>query len=121
MKKAMLALVFGSAIFLAACGGGGDTATKDATPADTKTETPAPAETTTADAGEEVYKKSCLMCHGADLAGAGGAPALTGVGSRLTEEEIKNIAMNGRNTMPGVLAGKDADAAAVAKWLAANK
>ena len=119
MKKAMLALVFGSAIFLAACGGGEDTAKKDVTPAETKTETPA--ETATADPGEDVYKKSCLMCHGADLAGAGGSPALKGVGSRLTEEEIKNIALNGRNAMPAVLQGKDADAAAVAKWLAANK
>lgn len=39
MKKSLLALVFGSAIFLAACGGGDDEATNDTNTGTNDTET----------------------------------------------------------------------------------
>ncbi len=106
MKKAMLTLVFGSAIFLAACGGGKTTTTespKDTTPN-----------------GETIAMKSCIVCHGGELQGQGNAPALNDVGSRLTEAEILDVINNGRNAMPGGLV-KGADAEAVAKWLATQK
>ena len=54
------------------------------------------------------------------LEGAGGAPALADVGSRLSEEEIHDVIINGRTGMPGnIIKGEDAEA--VAKWLAEKK
>ncbi|QDQ00075.1 cytochrome c [Lysinibacillus fusiformis] len=107
MKKAMLTLVFGSAIFLAACGGGEKTATNNN-------------EGATAPDGEAIAMKSCITCHGGELQGQGNAPALNDVGSRLSEEELLDIINNGRGKMPGGLV-KGADAEAVAKWLASQK
>ncbi|MFJ7738207.1 cytochrome c551 [Lysinibacillus sp. NPDC097287] len=108
MKKAMLTLVFGSAIFLAACGGGDDKDTADK------------GATTTPD-GEEIAMKSCVSCHGGELQGMGNTPALNDLGSRLSEAEILDIINNGTDKgMPGGLV-KGADAEAVAAWLATQK
>ncbi|AUS88257.1 cytochrome c551 [Lysinibacillus capsici] len=107
MKKAMLTLVFGSAIFLAACGGGDKTASNNGN------------ETATEPDGEAIAMKSCVTCHGGELQGANG-PALNDVGSRLSESEILDIINNGKNGMPAGLV-KGADAEAVAKWLATQK
>lgn len=110
MKKAMLALVFGSAIFLAACGGASKDEGKTSTGNDTK------------DPGEEVVMKTCVSCHGNQLQGVGNAPALNNVGSRLKEQEILDVINNGRveKGMPkGLITGADAEAAA--KWLATKK
>ena len=107
MKKAMLTLVFGSAIFLAACGGGDKTATKD----EGKTAAPD---------GETIAMKSCITCHGGELQGQGNAPAIKDVGSRLSETEILDVIENGKGSMPpGIVKGEDAEA--VAKWLASQK
>ena len=115
MKKAWLALVFGSALFLAACGGGNEEGN------DTKTtdETAGTGETAAAD-GEALVKEGCVMCHGGNLQGMGNTPALADVGGRLTEEEILDVILNGKNQMPpGLLKGEDAEAAAA--WLATQK
>ncbi|MEG0259072.1 MAG: c-type cytochrome [Lysinibacillus sp.] len=108
MKKAMLTLVFGSAIFLAACGGGDD---KDSAKKGGET----------VSEGEAVTMKSCVTCHGGDLQGMGKTPALNDVGSRLSEEEILAIINDGTtNGMPaGLLKGAEAEAAAA--WLATQK
>lgn len=106
MKKAMLTLAIGSAIFLAACGGGKTTSTEGS-----KTATPN---------GETIAMKSCIACHGSELQGQNNAPKISDVGSRLTEKEILDVIENGKGTMPpGVVKGADAEA--VAKWLATQK
>ncbi|KOY82213.1 c-type cytochrome [Lysinibacillus macroides] len=105
MKKAMLTLVFGSAIFLAACGGGDKNASDN--------------EGSTTPDGEAIAMKSCVSCHGGELQGASG-PALNDVGSRLSESEILDVINNGRPGMPGGLV-KGEDAEAVAQWLATQK
>lgn len=112
----MLALVFGSAIFLAACGGG-EEATNDVAKDTTNNATTE----TQADPGEAVVQKSCISCHGGTQLSGGVGPALNNVGSRLTEQEILDIINNGTpNGMPkGLITGADAEAAA--KWLAAQK
>lgn len=81
MKKSALALIFGSALFLAACGGD-----------DTDTSSGGEA---TKSVGETVVQKNCTTCHGGNLQGGGAAPALNDVGARLTAEEIKDIVVNG--------------------------
>ncbi|KOP69933.1 hypothetical protein AMS59_21780 [Lysinibacillus sp. FJAT-14745] len=105
MKKAMLTLAIGSAIFLAACGGS-KTATEG-----TKT---------TASDGQTIAMKSCITCHGGELQGQNNAPKISDVGSRMTEKEILNVIENGKGSMPAGIV-KGADAEAVAKWLATQK
>lgn len=118
-KKSLLALMLGSSVALAACGGGEEETTEDAA---TKEQTPSTDEgtgETTASAGEEVYKQSCLSCHGGNLEGGFG-PALDAVGSKLSEEEILGVIENGQGQMPpNVVEGEDAEA--VAAWLAEKK
>lgn len=125
MKKAWLALVFGSALFLAACGGDDDKDTT--TPADdnaNETEDVANDDATTNEGttdegttdegattdegttegadeatiakGEEVVKQSCTSCHGGNLQGQGSAfPALDKLGEKMSEEEILKIINEG--------------------------
>ena len=59
MKKAMLTLVFGSAIFLAACGGGEEAKKSEGT---TSTATPETTETA-ADPGQVAVERSCISCR----------------------------------------------------------
>ena len=96
MKKSLLTLVFGSAIFLAACGGD-DSATNG--------------ETAEID-GKSVVQQSCATCHGGQLQG-GSAPALNQLGAKYSEEEILDIILNGKDRMPpGIVKGEKAEAAA---------
>ena len=131
MKKSLLALIFGSAIFLAACGGGDEEGTNDTTTGTNDTETEQTTENKTTDTdeaatetasaqGEELVKSNCTTCHGGNLEGMGSTPSLADVGSRLSEDEILNVILNGRGGMPaGLLQGEDAEAAAA--WLAQQK
>lgn len=102
MKKKLLALLMGTSLVLAACGGGdeggGDTAGADP---------------------EKLYNQKCSSCHGGDLEGGAG-PKLSDVGTRLSQEDIEKIIAEGRGAMPkGLLEGDDASA--VAEWLAGKK
>jgi cytochrome c551 len=115
MKKGFLALLFSSALALGACGGNGETTTEPA---------PAPAEGegsgTSAVDPEQVVQQNCISCHGENLEGQGNFPALNNVGSRLSQEEIREVIDNGRGAMPAdIIQGEEADA--VAEWLASKK
>ncbi|GLY09290.1 cytochrome c551 [Bacillus badius] len=108
-KKSLMALLIGSSVALAACGGGDDNAGKD---------NDGGKETASAD-GEQVYKQSCMSCHGEKLEGQVG-PALDKIGSKYSKDEILNIVENGKGQMPpNVVKGDDAEA--VAEWLATKK
>ncbi|MBD3107590.1 cytochrome c [Bacillus sp. AGMB 02131] len=53
---------------------------------------------------EELYQSAgCINCHGGNQEGMGGFPALTGVGDKLSADEIKEILRNGKGSMPGGL------------------
>lgn len=66
---------------------------------------------------EDIYKQSCIGCHGEKYQGAVG-PALKGVGSKYSKEEIMTIVTKGKGTgMPSGLV-KEEQAAAMADWLA---
>ncbi|MFS0688475.1 cytochrome c551 [Sporosarcina sp. 179-K 8C2 HS] len=109
MKNKLVAMMFGAALVLGACGGGnnannsgngnGETAAVDA---------------------DKVFQKSCATCHGGNLEGRGNAPALANIGSELSEKEIHDIIQNGKGGMPGgLIQGEELDA--VTKWLAEKK
>jgi cytochrome c550 len=68
---------------------------------------------------EDIYKQSCVGCHGANYEGGVG-PALKGVGDRLSVDEIKNVLQNGRGNMPPGLVPAD-KAEEMAKWLSELK
>lgn len=114
MKKQLMALLFGSALVLGACGGGDDTAEPAETP-----ENGGGTEDSSIDA-EQVVQQNCISCHGENLEGAGNFPALDDVGARLSEEEIRGVIDNGQGAMPpDIIEGEEADA--VAKWLSEKK
>jgi cytochrome c551 len=102
VKKKLLALLMGTGLVLAACGGGGDDqATGD-----------------TVDA-EKITAQKCSTCHGEGLNGAS-APKISDVGARYSKEEIEDIILNGKGGMPGGII-KGEEASAVAEWLASKK
>lgn len=120
MRKQLTALFFGSALILGACGGGETTEPAEETPV----ENPGGGDSggTGGDAGgltvdaEQVVNQNCTSCHGENLEGAGNFPALNDVGSRLSEEEIRQIIDEGEGAMPAdIIEGEEADA--VAQWL----
>ncbi|MGE6261234.1 PQQ-binding-like beta-propeller repeat protein [Heyndrickxia sporothermodurans] len=67
----------------------------------------------------QVYKKSCVSCHGDNLQGAT-APNLQHIGKTMTKEDILNKILNGGDRMPAGVA-KGADAEALAEWLSKKK
>ena len=113
MKKKLLGVMFGAALVRGACGGGDNAGENN----DTNTDTGG---STASVHAEQLVQQSCVSCHGGNLEGAGGAPGLADVGSRLSEEEIHDVIVNGRPGMPGNLI-KGEDAEAVAQWLAEKK
>ncbi|QHE53581.1 cytochrome c551 [Pontibacillus sp. HMF3514] len=133
MKKQLLAVLFGSALVLGACGGGGDNGADDATEngGEDQTEEQTGDNGDTGDGGGETaggvnaseakkyFKQSCAGCHGADLSGNNG-PNLQTIGSKYGKDEILNIIKNGKGSMPGNMAsGKEAET--IAAWLATKK
>lgn len=63
-------------------------------------------------AGAKVYAANCAACHGANRAGVAGAfPALTDVGKRLDQKQIKERIRKGGGMMPpfGHLSEKDVE------------
>lgn len=68
---------------------------------------------------EEIYKQTCISCHGNQYQGGVG-PALTGVGDRLSKEELAEIVVNGRGAMPPGLVPEE-KSAEMAEWLATLK
>ncbi|WP_456274009.1 cytochrome c550 [Bacillus sp. AK031] len=81
------------------------------------TEEPAPGGT--ADGGEfdpeAHYQQACISCHGGNYEGGAG-PALTGVGERLSAEQIQDILKNGKGIMPPNLVQEE-NLDAMTEWL----
>ena len=126
MKKQLLAVLFGSALVLGACGGGGDEGADDTTGNDGEGQT----EEQTGDGGGEsakvdteeakkYFQQSCASCHGGDLSGIS-APNLQKIGSKYSEDKILNIIKQGIGSMPARQAqGERAET--IAAWLATKK
>ncbi|QXE00942.1 cytochrome c [Terribacillus sp. DMT04] len=64
----------------------------------------------------EAFENNCAMCHGQDLSGGNGGPALDNLGSDYTQEELVDIMENGKGGMPaGQAEGEEAEK--IADWL----
>lgn len=110
MKKSLMALLFGTTLILGACGGGESSEPAEETPE----ETPSGGESSI-DA-EQIVNQNCISCHGENLEGQGNFPPLNDVGSRLSEDEILTVILEGRGAMPAkIIEGEEAEA--VAAWL----
>ncbi|MBM6619273.1 cytochrome c550 [Bacillus suaedaesalsae] len=69
---------------------------------------------------EDLYKQSCLSCHGDQLQGVVG-PALANIGSQYDVAHIEDVIVNGQGSgMPGGLVNAE-QAKALAEWLAEKK
>lgn len=71
---------------------------------------------------EDIVQASCISCHGNSLEGGMG-PALDKIGATLSEDEIKDIIVNGvpGTAMPAGLVQGEENQTAVAKWLSEKK
>ncbi|MCY8233523.1 cytochrome c [Priestia filamentosa] len=69
----------------------------------------------TAASPEEIYKQTCISCHGEQYQGVSG-PALKGVGEKLSQEEVKKIITQGKGGMPANLVPQE-KADEMAKWV----
>ncbi|THF73773.1 c-type cytochrome [Cohnella fermenti] len=72
-------------------------------------------------ADQQIYKSSCLSCHGDQLQGGVG-PKLTTVGSEMTKEQIYKQIKNGGGGMPKFESRLTEDELInLTNWLAGNK
>src|SRR5699024_3371313 len=94
-----------TAFFLAACGGT-ENANEDAEKAD-QNEPKAPEVEMTSSVAE-VYNSGCASCHGEDLQWNTGSD-LSVIGSEHSQDEIKDIIVNGRGNMAGRMLEDDED------------
>ncbi|UHA72984.1 menaquinol-cytochrome c reductase cytochrome b/c subunit [Paenibacillus sp. 481] len=75
---------------------------------------------------ENMKKATCLSCHGVDMKG-GAAPALRGIGDKMSKEEILDVMKNGKGNMPAMGDSmkqkglSDQDVENIADWLAKQK
>ena len=59
-----------------------------------------PAAPTAAQLGRTIFDARCQSCHGGDLRGNGTLPSLLGVTSRMTNDQIRELLIGGRQAMP---------------------
>ena len=76
-------------------------------------------ETVSASKPEDIYKSTCITCHGDQYQGVVG-PSLKGIGSKLSKDEIKTIITKGKGNMPTNLVPQD-KAEAMADWVSKIK
>ncbi|WLV23970.1 cytochrome c [Aciduricibacillus chroicocephali] len=123
MKKWLMAIVFGSALVLGACGNDDSDSKEKNNNNKTETSKPAtPGESKVDSAkAEELFSNNCASCHAQDLSGGAG-PSLKNIGSQLSESEIKKIIEKGRGGMPGFKGNlADGDISILSTWLAEHK
>ncbi|MGG5255020.1 cytochrome c550 [Neobacillus sp. SM06] len=76
-------------------------------------------ETVSASKPEDIYKNTCITCHGDQYQGVVG-PSLKGIGTKLSKDEIKTIITKGKGNMPPNLVSAD-KADAMAEWVSKIK
>jgi len=64
---------------------------------------------------EDIYKNKCLSCHGDQYQGVVG-PALKGLSDKYSVDDVKDILLNGKGSMPGNLVPAD-QLDAMAEWV----
>lgn len=70
--------------------------------------------------GYQIYKASCITCHGGELTGGASAPKLLDTG--LTPEEVAKIAKEGKGGMPaGMFKGSDEELKVLAEFISNAK
>lgn len=68
-------------------------------------------------AGERLYKQSCIVCHGADRKGTGNNPTLVNIKSKYKPEEFMGLLNNGRRMMPAFKQLREEEKKAIASYI----
>lgn len=71
--------------------------------------------------GQNVYSQYCQACHGEDKTGIGSAPALTGMETRLSSEDFKQIISSGRGEMPAFSYLSEEDVGGLYRYLGGSR
>lgn len=90
-----------------------------ATTAPSPAPSPAPATQTASVDPQNIYKTTCIGCHGDQYQGVVG-PSLKGIGSKLTVAQIKQIITHGKGPMPPDLV-PESEAQVMAEWVSKIK
>lgn len=72
-------------------------------------------------AGETLFMRNCMGCHGADRKGAGNYPSLLNIGAKYSDKDISNILQNGRRMMPSFRQLSPEEKAAIVSFITDNK
>lgn len=65
--------------------------------------------------GESLYQSNCMSCHAEDRSGSVG-PNIRNVKDKYSEDELVDIMVNGKGSMPGIVEDED-DAKIISEWL----
>jgi cytochrome c551 len=68
---------------------------------------------------EKWYQQSCSLCHGSELEGKLGNPALIDIKDNYTLDKVYKIIIDGTGDMPGGFL-QGAEARSVAEWIIKN-
>jgi quinoprotein glucose dehydrogenase len=71
--------------------------------------------------GRELYLAHCSGCHGTNLKGNDAAPSLIGIGSRLSQEDVRLTIRQGSQRMPGFAGLQESAAQAIVDYVVAGK
>ena len=71
-------------------------------------------------AGERLYKSSCMPCHGPDQKGAGNYPALIDINKKYNEEQFTALLTGGRRMMPAFSQLSATEKKAIASFILKN-
>lgn len=125
MKKFWLLMSFALVLVLGACGGSGDEESTEESTGEASTEEESSTEEGSADSGDtelakQAYEQNnCMSCHGENLEGASG-PALTDIGSKMSEDEIRTQIEEGGDGMPAGLVSDEEEMDALVQWLSSQ-
>ena len=72
-------------------------------------------------AGERLYKTSCMACHGPDQKGAGNYPSLIDIHKKYNEEQFSALLSSGRRMMPAFSQLSTTEKKAIASFILKNE
>jgi quinoprotein glucose dehydrogenase len=72
-------------------------------------------------AGERLYRSSCMPCHGPDQKGAGNYPALIDINKKYTEQQFTALLTGGRRMMPAFSQLSLTEKKAIASFILKNE
>lgn len=72
---------------------------------------------TNLEAGQRLYKTTCISCHGANLEGSGNSPSITEANKKYSSQQLIDLVTTGRRMMPALSQLSENDKKAIASYV----